>query len=242
MLCLTALAAIVGVRVGRKLQQRLTESERSQLFGIEASLLGLLALMLGFSFGMGQTRYEVRRQLVVDEANAIATSWLRTAAVPDPGGSEIQSLLRAYVDSRLAIVSVRTDAAASGPIAESERLQREVWSRAASLAKADPRSIPTSLLLQSLNEMIDLHATRLAAARNHIPPTVLAALVVVAIAAIFWVGLAFGSTGRRGLVTTFILSALITFVIAVIVDLDQPRAGLIRVSQTPLLDLRRAFR
>ena len=241
LLCLTALAAVVGERVGRKLQTRISEPERFQLFGIQASLLGLLALLLGFSFGMGQTRYDVRRRLVVEEANAIGTSRLRAATVPDPAGAEIGRLLAAYLDSRLAIVSTRSDAAAHAAIAESERLQREVWSRAASLAKADPRSIPAGLLLQSLNETIDLHATRLGAARNHIPPTVMAALVVVAIAAMYWVGMAFGSTGRRGTLTSLILSALITFVIAVIVDLDQPRAGLIRVSQTPLLDLRRSL-
>ena len=124
----------------------------------------------------------------------------------------------------------------------SERVQREVWSRAASLARAEPRSIPDGLLLQSLNEMIDLHALRLGAARNHIPPTVMTALVIVAIVAMGWVGASFGCTGRRGTVTTLILSALIAFVIAVIVDLDQPRAGLIRVSQAPLTDLQHLFR
>ncbi len=238
---LTLLAAVVGVRVGHKLQTRLNDTERFQLFGVQASLLGLLALLLGFSFAMGQTRYDVRRRLVIEEANAIGTSRLRAAAVPDPAGSEIQALLRAYVDSRLAIVRARNDAVAEASIAESERLQREVWSRAATLAKAEPRSIPAGLLLQSLNEMIDLHASRLGAARNHIPPTVLTALILVAIASMGWVGASFGSTGRRGMVTALILSALIAFVIAVIVDLDQPRAGMIRVSQTPLLDLRRSF-
>src|SRR5207342_3877161 len=97
-----------------------------------------------------------------------------------------------------------------------------------------PRSVPAGLLLQSLNEMIDLHASRLAAARNHIPPTVRAALVLVAIVAMGWVGAGFGSTGHRGMVTTLMMSALIAFVIAVIVDLDQPRTGLVRISQTPL--------
>ena len=238
---LTMLAAAVGVRVGRKLQTRLSDTERFQLFGIQASLLGLLALLLGFSFAMGQTRYDARRRLVVEEANAIGTSRLRAAAVPDPAGSEIRALLEAYVETRLAIVRARTDAGANAAIAESERLQREVWSRAANQARAEPRSIPTGLLLQSLNEMIDLHASRIGAARNHIPSTVLTALILVAFAAMAWVGASFGSTGRRGMVTTLILSALIAFVITVIVDLDQPRAGLIRVSQRALLDLQRAF-
>ena len=105
---LTLLAAVVGARVGRKLQARLSDPERFQLFGVQASLLGLLALLLGFSFAMGQTRYDVRRRLVVDEANAIGTSRLRAAAVPEPTGSEIQALLETYVESRLAIVRART--------------------------------------------------------------------------------------------------------------------------------------
>jgi hypothetical protein len=238
---LTTLASAVGVAVGRRLQSRLSEHERSQLYGIQASLLGLLALLLGFSFGLGQTRYDLRRQLVVDEANAIATSRLRAAAVPDEVGSEIQDLLKAYVDSRVAIARARTIAGIGANLAESERLQREVWSRAARLAKQEPRSIPAGLLLQSLNQMIDLDTERISAARNHIPTAVLGALLLVAIAAMGWVGAGFGSTGRRGMVTLVILSALIAFVIAVIVDLDQPRSGFIRVSQRPLFDLQRAL-
>jgi hypothetical protein len=238
---LAVIASLVGARIGRGLQPRLSEAARFQLFGIEGSLLGLLALLLGFSFGMGQTRYDARRLLLVNEANAIGTSWLRTAAAPEPAGSEIRALLEKYVESRLAIARTHDDAAALVAVAQSERLQREVWSRAASLARSDPRSIPDGLLLQSLNEMIDLHAARLGAARNHIPPSVLAALLLVAIAAMGWVGAGIGSTGRRGMITMLILSALIAFVISVIVDLDQPRAGFIRVSQAALLELQRTF-
>jgi len=241
-LVLTILGGVVGLVAGRALQERITESQRGQLLAIEGSLLGLLALLLGFSFGMGQTRYDARRLLVVREANAIGTSHLRAAALPDPARSEIRALLEAYVDSRLAIVRTRGDAAMQSKIAESERLQREVWSRAAALASADPQSLPASLLMQSLNEMIDLHALRLDAARNHIPPAVLAALIVVAIAAMGWVGCGIGTTGRRGLPTMLMLSVLITFVITIIVDLDQPRSGFIRISQAALLDLQRALK
>jgi hypothetical protein len=238
---LSVLASMVGVYAGRRMQAQFGEQERAQLFGIEASLVGLLALLLGFSFAMGQSRYDLRKRLVIDEANAIATARLRAAAVPDEIGAEIEALLKEYVNSRLAIVRARTAAGIRAGIAESERLQHEVWSRAAKLAKQDPRSIPAGLLLQSLNEMIDLNSTRLDAASNHIPSMVLMALVVVAIVAMGWVGASFGCTGHRGVVTTLILSALIALVIVVIVDLDQPRSGFIRVSQLPLRDLQRAF-
>jgi hypothetical protein len=235
----TILAAVLGVRAGRRRQAVLSDQERSQLFAIQASLLGLLALLLGFSFGMGQSRYDLRRRLLLDEANAIGTARLRAATVSEGVGAELEQHLQAYVDSRLAIVRAQKPAAIKAAVAESERLQHEIWSRAARLAKEEPRSIPVGLLLQALNDMIDLHTLRLGAATNHIPPAVLVVLVLVAVAAMGWVGAGFGSTGHWGMVTTLILSALIACVITVIVDLDQPRTGLIRIDQTAMMDLKR---
>jgi hypothetical protein len=238
---LTMGASLLGVFVGRRRQSQVDDQERLQIFGIEASLLGLLALLLGFSFGMGQTRYDARRRLVLDEANAISTSRLRAATVEDELGGELQSLLTQYVDSRVAIARAQTQATLLAAVAQSERIQREVWSRAVELAKKDPRSLPVSLLLQSLNQMIDLHTLRVGEAQNHIPAPVLLALIVVAVAAMAWVGVGFGSTGHRGMVTSLILSSLIAFVITLIVDLDQPRSGLIRVDYSPLVDLQRSL-
>ena len=155
-------AGLDAARRRRRCAHRPQAADASQRSGALSALrrpglpVGLLALLLGFSFCMGQTRYDVRRRLVVDEANAVATSRLRTFAVSEPTGSEMRVLLDAYVESRLIIVRTRSERDIKAAIAESERLQREVWSRAASLAKADPRSIPVDWLLQSLNEMIDL--------------------------------------------------------------------------------------
>jgi hypothetical protein len=242
-LLLTVTASLVGVRLGRRFETGLSEAARSQLLVIQTSLLGLLALLLGFSFAMADQRYDLRVRLTLEEANAIGTSWLRTSAIADDqAGAEMRRLLTEYVDSRLSIVRAKTGAGVRASIAESERIQGELWSRAVHVAKEDPRSVPAGLLLQSLNQMIDLSAMRIGAARNHIPSAVLISLVVVATVAMGCVGVGFGATEDRGLVATLILSALITFVIAAIVDLDQPRAGLIRVSQAALVDVRRALR
>jgi hypothetical protein len=235
------LAAAIGVLCGRWMPSHFRELDRPQLFGIQASTLGLLALLLGFSFEMAASRYEARRQLMVDEANAIGTSRLRAVAIPDEVGTDVRRLLQRYVDARLALDRARDKAAIEAAIAEAERLQLEVWSRAATLAKQEPQSLPAALLLQSLNEMIDLHAKRINAAKNTIPVTVLVALVVVTMIAMGWVGAGFGSTGRTGVVTVLILSSLIALVIAVIVDLDRPRAGVVRLSQASLLEEQRAF-
>jgi hypothetical protein len=191
---------------------------------------------------MADQRYELRVRLTLEEANAIGTTSLRASTLADDAaGAEIRQLLRQYVDTRLSAVRARTNAGVHASLAESERIQGELWSRASRLAKEDPRSIPAGLLLQSLNQMIDLAALRIGAARNHVPQAVLAALVLVAVVAMGWVGVGYGTSGHGGFVSTFILSALIVFVITAIVDLDQPRSGLIHVSQAALVDLQRSL-
>jgi hypothetical protein len=237
----TFAAAQLGALIGRTRLSHSNEAERSQLFGIEASLVGLLALLLGFSFAMGETRYDLRRQLVVDEANAIGTSRLRSLAIPDEPGAEVRRLLLKYVDARLAIARAHTNEEFHAAKADGDRLQREVWSVAAAVARQDPRSVPAGLLLQSLNEMIDLDAKRLDASRNHIPFEVLSALILVAAVAMGWVGACFASSGQPSVPATLLLCAVIAFVITVIVDLDKPRTGLIRISATPLVDVRQTF-
>ncbi|HEX8950335.1 MAG TPA: hypothetical protein VF945_00750, partial [Polyangia bacterium] len=228
LLAATTLAAIVGVRIGHRLRERASERERTQMYGLQASLLGLLALLIGFSFAMAETRYDLRKQLVVDEANAIGTAWLRAGVVGDARAVEIQRLLEAYVAVRLQGYRAH-EGGLRAALAESERLQREVWSRATAIARDDPRSLPASLLLQALNAVIDLHATRVAVGRNHIPTMVLATLWLVAVVTLAWVGVCAGMSGRRALTVTLLLSLLVSAVITVIVDLDQPRGGLIRV-------------
>ncbi len=238
---LTLVAAIAGVRLGRRHRDRLSDSARTQMYGLEASLLGLLALLLGFSFAMAESRYDLRKQLVVDEANAIGTARLRASVIGDARAVEIRRLLGEYVATRLGGYRARDAAGLRAALAESERLQGEIWARAGALARQDPRSLPAALLLQSLNEVIDLHAKRVAAGQNHIPTVVLLTLLAVAVVTMGWVGACIGFSTRRGTVPMLLLSLLISSVIVVIVDLDQPRVGLIRVTQTSLSDLQRSF-
>lgn len=234
---LTLTVSQVGIYVGRRIRSTVTDSARSQLMGMQASLLGLLALLLGFSFALAETRYDVRRHLVIEEANAIGTARLRAGAVPDDPGYAIQSLLQEYVTTRLAAYRAADAAGVRRALDESARLQREAWSRASALARRDPHSLPASLLLQSLNDVIDLNAERIAAARNHIPTIVLVMLIVVALVTMGWVGACVGVNHGRGTPTVLVMSLLISMVVTVIVDLDQPRRGLIRVSQASLIDL-----
>src|SRR4051812_16089613 len=142
------------------------------------AMLGLLAFMLAFTFGMAASRFDTRKQLVLEEANAIGTTYLRTAMLPDRR-DEVRTLLRSYVDSRL-------NAVRSGRVTEeilaSEDLQGQLWTAATAIGLQHPDSIVVGLFVQSLNEVIDLHAKRVTAAlRNRIPAAIWAALLIIAV-------------------------------------------------------------
>lgn len=238
----TVAACLVGLAAGRRLRGTVSDAERTQMYGLQASLLGLLALLLGFSFAMGETRLDLRKQFALDEANAIGTARLRAAGLEEPRGDEIARLLEQYVDVRVRGYASRDPARLRGAIRESERLQEEAWTRTAALARDNPSSLPAALLVQSMNQVIDLHASRVAAARNRIPGPVLATLLVVAVITLGWVGVCVGLSTRRGLLPTLLLALLIALVLVVVIDLDQPRGGLIRAGQAALVELQRSFR
>src|SRR4029077_19796645 len=141
------------------------------------SVLGLLAFMLAFTFGMAASRFDTRKQLVLDEANAIGTTYLRTAMLPERR-DEIRALLRSYVDARL-------EAVRSGRVAarvlKSEDMQNKLWSAATAVGLQHPDSIIVGLFVESLNQVIDLHAKRVTAGlRNRIPGTIWMVLLTIA--------------------------------------------------------------
>ena len=231
-------ASEAGFRLARKAESRSAENAKSQLGAVEGGILALLGLLLGFTMSMAVTRFEVRKQLVLDEANAIQTSYLRTRLIPAPDSTEIANLLREYVVVRLHYADVVDDLdQLQTTREEAEHLQNEFWTRAVAYGQKDPDPVKAGLLLQSLNQAIDLESARWMAYQNHVPPTVIYVNFVVALLATTLVGYAFGRQGQRQLFSTTMLVLAITVVLAVIIDLDQPRQGFIKGSQQPLVDL-----
>jgi hypothetical protein len=231
-------ACETGFRLGHKAAERAAGNTESQLGVAAGGILAVLGLLLGFTMSMAVTRFEVRKQLVLDEANAIGTSYLRTSLLPVPDSTEIANLLREYVGVRLQYADVRGDLDRLQTSREQAlHLQNEFWTRAVAYGQKDPSPVRSGLLLQSLNQVIDLESARWMAFQNHVPPTVVYVNFVVALLAIMLVGYAFGREGRRQVFATTMLVLAITVVLAVIVDLDQPRQGFIKVSQQPMLDL-----
>jgi hypothetical protein len=229
----------VAYRLGRRSVSRTTAGVLSQFGTVQASVLGTLALLLGFTFAMSASRYDAHRRLVVDEANAIGTSYLRCDVLSDPARSEMRELLRRYVDARLAFGDAgANESLLQAAIVTSEHLQTAIWSRAADEARKDPHAVTSALLLQSINQMIDLCATRVIALETRVPRPILVLLGVAAVAAVGAVAFGFGLVGHSHLRVTIFLALLVSVTILTILDLDQPRYGRIQVSQRSLQLLR----
>jgi hypothetical protein len=228
----------VGYRVAQYRRKRAQEEKEAPIGAMVGATLGLLAFMLAFTFGMAANRFEARRQVVLQESNAIGTAYLRAAMLPEPMRTEARSRLKEYVDVRLEGVQPGKTAQA---IAKSQELQNRLWSLASAVAEKDRTAI-TSLFIQSLNQVIDLHAQRIMAGlQSRIPSAIWIGLYLLAILAMSSMGYhqGFTSTRRSLAVITFVLA--FSAVLLLISDLDRPGEGLLKVSQQSMLDLKNSM-
>jgi hypothetical protein len=224
-----------GYRLGNY-RRRLAETEKEATIGpIVAATLGLSAFLMAFTFGLAASRFDARRHMVVTEANAIGTTYLRAGLLPEPPRAEIRRLLTEYVQ-------VRLNAVETGDIdrgmAESSKLHDQLWAHSEKLAEADPHSITAGMFTQSLNEVIDLHSERLLiGVRNRLPIVLWATLYLVALLSMAELGYQEGVSGSRRTLAAPALVLAFSIVILLIADLDRPREGLIRVSQQAMVEL-----
>ncbi|MBK1732690.1 hypothetical protein [Thiococcus pfennigii] len=229
------IAIEVGYRLGRWSQTRASDEKEGPTSMIVGSLLALLAFLLAITMGMASDRFDTRRQLVLAEANAIGTLYLRAGYLQEPASGEIRELLRAYVPLRIVtndLADLRMKIARSGAI------QMQLWSIAEDLARAAPDSDVLALFIESLNEMIDLHETRITAGLYaRVPETILILLLLGSLLTLAMVGYSAGLSVRRSALTTVVLILVLGAVITLVVDLDRPRDGFLDVNQQPLIDL-----
>jgi hypothetical protein len=236
------IAIEVGFRVGGA-HSRTREVAKTQTNAIQASLLGILALLLGFTFSLALQRHDNRSAAVVDEANAIGTTYLRAQLLPDDMREDVATLLRRYVDVRVAASKVSlADGTAREPLLrEANAITSELWAFAIAAAREDGRPVTSGLFIQSLNELIDSYARRDAALNRHVPEIVLFLLFITFVMAGWMLGYTAGMVGHRPTFATFTMVTLIVLLVFIIIDLDRPRRGLIEVSQESLTDLQQAI-
>ena len=201
---------------------------------IVGSILALMAFLLAITMGMASDRYDNRRGLVLAEANALGTTYLRAGYLSEPNSSEMQDLIREYVPLRIG-TSDRAQLAIN--IAQSESIQAEMWTIAEDEARTNGSDV-TALFIESLNEVIDLHESRIAAGHlRRVPPTILWLLVAGVILSLGLVGYNAGLSGQRSPVIATVLVISLGATLWLVVDLDRPAEGLIQTSQQPLIDL-----
>ena len=229
--CLLLGSLEAGFRLGRRALDRDADT-LSQIGTIQGAILGTLGLLLAFSFAAAGTRFIERQDLIVQEANAIGTAWLRAALLDEPHRSELRQTLESYTAHRIAVFAGNAGGLDPGKLDEVDPLHARIWS--AALAGVEQRPAATLAVLPPVNEVIDLHSTRLAAANKHIPYLVLALLVACSALALGVMGYGCGVAGRLRAPLTYSLAFLIGTALWVTIDLDYPRRGVIRLNDAPL--------
>ena len=225
----------IGFRVGRWWQARTPGEQEGPSGVLVGSILGLLAFLLAITMGMASDRFDTRRGLVLTEANAIGTTYLRAGYLPEPASSDIRRLLREYAPLRIA-ASDRATLAAN--IARSSKVLDDLWVIAEDVARAPGANDVTALFIESLNETIDLNTTRIiAGVYARVPETVLWLLIGGSVLTLAMVGYSAGTTGQRSVLTAVVLVLAFGAVITLVIDLDRPQDGFIQVSQLPLVQL-----
>jgi hypothetical protein len=229
---------------GRRFGGSASDDTKGHISTIQTSTLGILALLLAFTFSLSLQRFETRSDAVVDEANAIGTAYLRAQLLPVARRDEVRRLLRAYVDLRVRAGAVATneEERLGELVGQATRVQGALWEHARRAAESDPNWVTSGLFIQALNDMIDSLGRRDAAINRHVPEAVLFLLLGTFVMTVAIVGFATGAVGQRPSLVSVAMVVLIVGLMLVILDLDRPRRGLIEVSEKNLLDLQGSMR
>ena len=241
MLASMLIAAGAGYGI-RQLQRRLSQGrehvERSQESYLVGSMLGLLALLMAFSFSMAIDRYEERRHLVVQEANAIGTAYLRTQLLDEPHRARLSGLLSEYTDNRIALGTAGRGEN-DRQLKVNDQLLIQIWAAVtAARDSAQTHGISTPILM-TFNEVIDLDTERKVARLVRVPAPVLLLLYGFLIMTAGVLG--FVLEERRAWIGASVLFVLLSLYIGIIADLNRPASGSIRESQEPMEMLRQSL-
>jgi len=229
----------IGHRVGILASRQAGAEKESTTGATSGAILGLVAFMLAFTFGIAADRYDMRKALVREEANAIATAYLRTDFLPDSARRESANLFRSYVDQRVRLVQKNDLAAMAQVNADARRIHRELWAVAVANGKRDLNSDVGALYIESINQVVEFHALRLnVGVQMRIPQGIWGILFALMGFSLVGVGYHTAIAGSRKSWMTLMLALSLATVVGLIAALDRPQAGIIKVSQQPLVDVR----
>jgi hypothetical protein len=233
----------LGRQLGRQQRGRDEQGARPGLGAVEGAVFALLGLLIAFTFSGAATRFETRRQLIVQEANAIGTAWLRLDLLPPAAQPELRDLFRKYLDARLAVFRKIPDlAAARADLAKASALQNEIWIRAMAASQVSPNPL-TAQLMPALNAMFDMATTRTLSAQTHPPEIIFVMLGVLALMSSLLAGHAMAGGQSRSWIHIVGFALIMATTVYVILDLEFPRLGVIRIDAMDqvLLELRQGM-
>ena len=241
---LILLAGIVGATeagnlIGRRQNRRAPDDKDAS--GLAAASLGLLALLIGFTYSMALSRYELRRQVVLEEANAIGSTVNFALMLPKAGQAPILADLKKFTALRIKLGTPYNRDLMASQVAQSNTLETDLWSRAVAVSAAAPQSLPAYRFIASLNEMNNIAEKRVTALRNHVPVVITFMLAGTAIIAMGFSGYAAGLAGGRRRYASLIMTVLIAGLIVLMLDLQRPDRGSIEIPTQPLQDTLAAF-
>lgn len=228
-------AAWVGVTFSRWRKKSVIE-EDGPVNTIVGAILALLAFILAFTFGLTNTRFDARKMYMLDEVNAIETTWLRASLISEPKQTKIKNLLKEYVRIRIELAKNRE--INKEVIIQSSKIQNEIWTIVNKLVKEEPQNNRINILfITSVNEMFDNQTKRITVTLSHrIPPMIWVTLFILTTISMFVVGYLLGKTEKPNWYLILALSLAFSAVILVIIDLDSTR-GTIFINHQPTFNL-----
>lgn len=242
-LCLLIFMNWLGYRYKKEQIKKFPDITPAGLGPTEGSLLGLMALLLSFTFGMAAGKFEGRRQIVVEEANDIGTAVLRCDLYPDSVRNLLRSDFKSYVDARIAYYDAGDDQKQiQETLARADSISAQCWVKVAAFSQRPNSLVMTAQMVPALNAVIDIVSTREASRVNVVPRLIMYVLALLTLMSSFLAG--YGSKGHeRNLVLVFAFTVMTTLALYLVFELDRPRQGYINLEDVEhlMVNLRSMF-
>lgn len=244
LLVIVPLAIYGGYQLGLKRQALYSDPMKSQVASIQGSLLGLLSLLLGFTFSIASQHFDKRSEAMKEEANAIGTTYLRAHSLPDTVKNETLGMLKKYVDVRVQAGenSVVNTLYRESLLQEASELRVKLWDLAMKSVRDDDRVATSGLYIQALGDLIDAFGTRDEALNRHIPEVINFLLIIAIILSGCSIGYTSALSNHRPSVVAIGFMIVVVILTSMLMDLDRPKRGVIQVSQKNMLDLQKEIR
>lgn len=232
------LSVEIGFRLGRNVRRKTEDERESPASSIAGVILGLQAFMLAFTFGLVAERYDIKKILVREEANAIRTMWRRSDFLQEPDRAKTNAILNAYLERRIAVAQMRDLDLARQSLPEFRAIQKQFWDIAVANGRIDMNSDVGALYIESVNEVTNLHATRAGIGLDaRIPTSIWVALHSLLILGMIALGYHCAIADSRRSRVIPVLAVAFSLVIALIAALDHPGSNLVPISQRPLVNV-----